>query len=142
MSWISANRLSIVAEETTDVRIVSRDRTGKQRDGVETTDVEKRHYTDEIQASLSGEQLMYGLDFISNQPGENQAKLEEQLHLFRRMITPSSDDNVRTKPKVSYSGAGKDDTVMALGITLFHSRLTRDSPEYRKEAREQQWYDD
>lgn len=143
MSWVSANRLSIVAKDTwDDIRIVSRDRKGLNRDGVETTDVEKRLYTDTISESLASESLVYADPswFISDKPAQCQLAFEEQLHLFRRTVIPSTDENVRNKPKVCYSGHGKDDYVLACGITMFHSRLTIETLEYQKEAEQQGWY--
>ncbi len=128
-------------EVSPSIRIVSRDSKGLNRPGVITGENEKRHYTDTINEALSSEALVYAHDFISDDTKMNQAKLEEQLHLFRRVVKVSTDDNQFAKPKITYSGCGHDDMVMALGIVLFFSRLTRQSAEYTKEAREQGFID-
>lgn len=143
MSWISSDRLATCAAEVSrDIRIVSRDRKGLNRPGVETTSLEKRLYTDAIREALSSEALVYARDFVCESNTKkvgNQSKLEEQLSLFREIIIPSTDENVRNKPKIEFSGQGKDDTVFALGIALYNGRITREDPEYQKEAREQGW---
>lgn len=143
MSWISADRLANCAQEVSkDIRIVSRDRKGLNRPGVETTSLEKRLYTDAIRESLSSEALVYARDFICESDDKkisNQMKLEEQLGQFREIVIPSTDENVKNRPKIEFSGQGKDDTVFALGIALYNGRITREDPEYQKEAREQGW---
>lgn len=143
MSWISADRMATCAIDVSrDIRIVSRDRKGLNRPGVETTSLEKRLYTDAIREALSSEALVYARDFVCESPEKkvaNQAKFEEQLGLFREIVIPSTDENVRNRPKIEFSGQGKDDTVFAAGIALYNGRITREDPDYQKEAREQGW---
>lgn len=141
MSWITADRFSDAAKQVSiDIRVESRDRKGLGRPGVETTDVEKRLYTDAIAESLSSEALVYAKDFISDETVRTQSKFEEQLNLFRRIVKAPAEDSVAfTKPKISFSGLGADDTIMAVGIMLLNSRLTRQSPEYLREAEEQRF---
>lgn len=140
MSWTTADRFATVAQ-TVDmgIRIVSRDRKGLDRPGVETTDVEKRHYADFLCEALSSSALVYARDFVSDNLVQAQTKFEEQMHQFRRIIIPSSDDGVSKRPKVVYSGQLKDDTIMAAGITGFHARITIETPEYQREAHDQGW---
>lgn len=140
MSWITADRLANVAQQISlDIRIVSRDPKGLGRPGVTTGENEKRLFTDEISEALGSEALVYADDFISDNKVSVQVEFEQQLKLFRRMVKLSTDNNVFSKPKITYSGAGQDDIVMAMGIVLLHSRLTRNSPEYLKEAHEQRF---
>lgn len=140
MSYLTADRMAEAAKSvSSDIRIVCRDSKGLGRPGVVTGENEKRLYTDAISEALSSEALVYAKDFISDNTAQNQAKFEEQLQLFRRVVKVSTDDNAFAKAKVTWSGLGHDDTVMCVGIMLLFSRLTRQSPEYQKEAIEQRF---
>jgi hypothetical protein len=135
MSWNTIDRFAYSAKEVSpDIRIVSRDRSGKGKPGVETGEVEKQLMKDAIEEGLLSEAFVYAKDFVSDNVATTQVKFEHQLHQFRRMVHQSKDGNVFSKPKITYSGAGQDDTIMAMGLALIHSRFTRSSEEYQREA--------
>ena len=137
LSYLGANRMANITRRISphNIRVESKDPTPKARDGIWTGENEKYQYATAIAHALSVGSLCYADDscFVSRNPVEVKDKFEKQLAQFRRITSPNPNPAFQ-KAKVTYSGEGKDDTVIVCGMCLYFSFDKRNSEEYNQIA--------
>lgn len=137
MSFVEADRMANICKKISphNIRIESQDPKGKGRSGIWTGENEKYQYATAIRHSLTVGSICYADDscFISRDVIKAKEKFENQLGTFRRITSPNTNPAFK-KAKVTYSGEGKDDTVIVCGMCMYFSYEKRNSKEYEQIA--------
>lgn len=137
MSFVDTDRIGKIARKISpfNMRVTCQDPKGKGRTGVWTGENEKGMYANSIRDALVSKTLFYVEDskFVSANAAKTQLQFEKQLQVFRRIVKPAV-NKAFDKPKITYSGEGKDDLVIACGMCLHFSYEIRCSEEYNNIA--------